>query len=96
MKVSGSGLRDLFREVVVVEGDKVEVIEYIAQRDHFLPETKVVFADNRCGHFVGAQERGIITVHLKRPGDKYSKASCAGCQYVVENFDELSQVLKNL
>jgi len=96
LKVDGSGLRKYFHEVIVTQGNKPEEIERIAKRDHFLPQERVLFGDNRCGHFAGAKERGIITIHLKRETDKYSKDQCEGCQYTVENFEKLSQVLKNI
>ena len=95
-KIDGSGLRAFFHEVIVVQGDKSEEIERVAKRDRFSPNEKIAFADNRCGHFAGARERGIITIHLKRPTDKYSKLPCEGCKYVVSSFQELAQVLKNL
>ena len=96
LKVEGSGLKNFFREVIVVQGNKPEEIERVAKRDGFALDETIVFADNRCGHFAGAKERGIITIHLKRESDKYSKEPCEGCQYTVKDFDELSQVLKNL
>ena len=96
LKVDNSGLREYFFEVIVTQGDKIEEIERMAQRGNFSPDEKIVFADNRCGHFAGARERGIITIHLKRPTDKYSKVPCEECQYVVSSFGELAQVLKNL
>ncbi|MEI8096484.1 MAG: HAD hydrolase-like protein [Candidatus Moraniibacteriota bacterium] len=96
LKVNGSGLKKYFHEVIVTQGNKPEEIERIAKRDHFLPQEKVVFGDNRCGHFSGAKERGIITVHLKRETDKYSKDPCEGCQYTVENFDEMLNILDTL
>lgn len=96
LKVDGSGLRKYFYEVIVTQGNKPEEIERIIKRDHFLPQERVIFGDNRCGHFTGAKERGIITVHLKRPTDKYSNDSCEECQYCVSNFEELSQILKNI
>ncbi|MBI2439313.1 MAG: hypothetical protein HYV45_01780 [Candidatus Moranbacteria bacterium] len=96
LKVDGSGLRKFFCDVIVVQGSKPEVIEQRVARDHFLSDETVVFADNRCGHFTGARERGIVTIHLRRSTDKYSKDPCEGCRYRVENFDELLQVLKNI
>ena len=95
-KIDGSGLRAFFHKVIVVQGDKSEEIERVAKRDRFSPNEKIAFADNRCGHFAGARERGIITIHLKRPTDKYSKVPCEGCQHVVSNFRELAHVLKNI
>ncbi len=96
LKVDGSGLRGFFREVIVVQGDKPEEIIRVAKREHFPENEIIVFADNRCGHFTGAKEHGIITIHLKRPTDKYSKEPCRGCQYLVSDFAELSGVLKKL
>ncbi len=96
LKVDGSGLRNFFHEVLVVQGDKSEEIERVAKRDHFSPNEKIIFADNRCGHFAGVRERGIITIHLKRPTDKYSKVPCEECQYQVSNFEELLELLRTL
>lgn len=96
LKVDGSGLRGYFRETIVAQGSKLEEIERVAERDCFSDDEAVVFADNRCGHFAGAKERGIITIHLKRPTDKFSKDPCEGCDYIVSNFQELAEVLENL
>lgn len=94
LKVDGSGLRGFFREVIVVQGNKPEEIERVAKRDGFVMDETIVFADNRCGHFVGAKERGIITIHLKRPTDKYSQEPCEECQYTVSNFQELAKIIQ--
>jgi FMN phosphatase YigB (HAD superfamily) len=96
MKVDGSRLRDFFHEVIIVGGDKSEEIKRVAKRENFNPDETIVFADNRCGHFAGAKERGIITIHLKRPTDKYSKEPCEGCRHTAENFDELREILDTL
>lgn len=96
LKVDGSGLRDFFHEVIVVQGNKPEEIERVAKREHFLPDETVVFCDNRCGHFRGAKERGIITIHLKRESDKYSKEPCEECQYTVKDFVALQGILDTL
>jgi len=96
LKVDGSGLRKYFREVVVVEESKPVVIERIIKRDHFFPKERVIFGDNRCGHFTGARKRGIITVHLKRETDIFNSEICLESEYIVNNFEELLQVLKNV
>lgn len=96
LKVSGSGLQDFFHKVIVTAGDKSEEIERVSKEDSFSSGEIIVFADNRCGHFSGAKKRGYVTIHLKRPLDKYSKVPCEGCLYTVENYVELAEVLRKI
>jgi FMN phosphatase YigB (HAD superfamily) len=96
LKVDGSGLRKFFHQVVVIQGKKSEEIERVARKDNFLTNETIIFCDNRCGHFTGAKERGIITIHLKRPTDKYSKDPCGECRYCVSNFKELYECIMGL
>lgn len=95
LKVDGSGLRKFFHQVIVTQGNKSEEIERVAKKDNFLTNETIIFCDNRCGHFTGAKESGIITIHLKRPTDKYSQEPCEDCQYQVSTFEELNQILKS-
>jgi FMN phosphatase YigB (HAD superfamily) len=95
LKVDGSGLRKYFNDVIITEGDKIEAIKRVAKKDNFLTNETIIFCDNRCGHFTGAKEKGIITIHLKRPTDKYSQEQCEDCQYQISTFEELNQILKS-
>jgi len=95
-KVDGSGLRKYFRDVITTEGNKLDEIQRIAQRDNFSSNEKIVFSDNRCGHFIGMKEVGIVTIHLKRETDKYSLDPCNGCQYRVDNFDDLLACIQRI
>lgn len=96
LKVRESGLEKYFQDVIATEGNKLDEIERIVKRDGFSSGETIVFADNRCGHFVGMRERGIVTIHLKRDTDKYSQDPCTECAHAVSDFDGLYKILSEL
>jgi FMN phosphatase YigB (HAD superfamily) len=95
-KIHGSGLEDFFHEIIVASGNKLDEIDRVRIRDGFDLAETVVFGDNRCEYFSGAKERGIIGIHLKRPGDKYSLKPCGECEYRVSDFEELSARIERI
>jgi len=96
MKIEKSGIGKYFREIIVAKGNKLDEIEVVRKRDGIPSDEEIIFSDNRCEYFTGAKERGIIGIHLKRPGDKYSLNPCGECEYRVSDFEELSRLIERI
>lgn len=77
-KVRASGLDDFFNEIIVTDGDKMEVIHERLERWGIPADEPVFFLDDRTTHFsAGAENRERVRcLHVKRPGKEHFSNVC--------------------